>query len=378
MDLQEIRTQIDGIDDELVRLFERRMALAGDVAAYKREQGLPVSDRTREREIVSRVTQGMDEQNAAYTKVLFSTLFDLSRSAQDRALQGPSALTDAIRAAAENTPREFPSGATVAVQGREGAYSSFACDRLFQRPSIMYFSTFESVFQAVEKGFCRYGILPIENSAAGSVTEVYDLMEKYNCKIVRSLKLKVEHCLLAKPGVKLSDVREVVAHEQALDQCSDFLKSSGAKITVFSNNAAAAKYVAESGRTDLAAIASANCAGLYGLETLSDHVANTDHNYTRFICISRDLEIYDGANKITFVASASHRPGSLYSLIAKFATRGLNISKLESRPIPGKDFEFRFYFDVEASVKSKDTQTVLSQLEKEDFFTFLGAYSEVF
>ena len=121
MDLQEIRAQIDGIDDELVRLFERRMALAGDVAAYKREQGLPVSDRTREREIVSRVTQGMDEQNAAYTKVLFSTLFDLSRSAQDRALQGPSALTDAIRAAAENTPREFPSGATVAVQGREGA-----------------------------------------------------------------------------------------------------------------------------------------------------------------------------------------------------------------------------------------------------------------
>ena len=117
--------------------------------------------------------------------------------------------------------------------------------------------------------------------------------------------------------------------------------------------------MAESGRADLAAIASANCGGLYGLEALSDHVANTDHNYTRFICISRDLEIYDGANKITFVASASHRPGSLYSLIAKFATRGLNISKLESRPIPGKDFEFRFYFDVEASVKSKDTQTIL-------------------
>ena len=136
--------------------------------------------------------------------------------------------------------------------------------------------------------------------------------------------------------------------------------------------------MAQSGRTDVAAIASANCADLYNLRVLSDRVSNSDHNYTRFICISRNLEIYEGANKITFVASASHRPGSLYSLIAKFATRGLNICKLESRPIPGKDFEFRFYFDVEASVGSKDTQTVLSQLEKEEFFTFLGAYQEVF
>ena len=121
MDLNEIRNEIDGIDDELVRLFDRRMALAGEIAAYKRDNGLPVSDRTREREIVSRVTQGMDERLAAYTKVLFSTLFDLSRSVQDRALQGPSALADAIRRAAETTPREFPSGATVAVQGREGS-----------------------------------------------------------------------------------------------------------------------------------------------------------------------------------------------------------------------------------------------------------------
>ena len=171
---------------------------------------------------------------------------------------------------------------------------------------------------------------------------------------------------------------EVIAHEQALNQCGDFLKSSGVKVTVFDNNAKAAQYVAESGRSDLAAIASAACADLYGLTVLSDRVSNSDHNYTRFICISKNLEIYEGANKITFVASASHRPGSLYSLIAKFATRGINISKLESRPIPGKDFEFRFYFDVDASVASHDVQTVLSQLEKEGFFTFLGAYSEVF
>ena len=379
MDLQEIRAQIDGIDDELVRLFERRMALAGDVAAYKREQGLPVSDRTREREIVSRVTQGMDEQNAAYTKVLFSTLFDLSRSAQDRALQGPSALTDAIRAAAENTPREFPSGATVAVQGREGAYSSFACDRLFQRPSIMYFSTFESVFQAVEKGFCRYGILPIENSLYGSVTEVYDLMSKYNFHIARSVRIKIDHALLAKKGTELSDIREIVSHEQALGQCADFIKSLGdVRVTVCSNTAEAARAAAESGRNDIAALASPDCASLYGLSVLKTSVQNSDNNYTRFICISKDIEVYPGANRISLMLTLPHRPGSLYRMMARFAALGLNLTKLESRPIEGLDFEFMFYFDIEADVCAAPVLGLLGDLDRApETFNFLGAYSEL-
>ena len=379
MDLQEIRAQIDGIDDELVRRFERRMALAGDVAAYKREQGLPVSDRTREREIVSRVTQGMDEQNAAYTKVLFSTLFDLSRSAQDRALQGPSALTDAIRAAAENTPREFPSGATVAVQGREGAYSSFACDRLFQRPSIMYFSTFESVFQAVEKGFCRYGILPIENSLYGSVTEVYDLMSKYNFHIARSVRIKIDHALLAKKGTALSDIREIVSHEQALGQCADFIKSLGdVRVTVCSNTAEAARAAAESGRNDIAALASPDCASLYGLSVLKTSVQNSDNNHTRFICISKDIEVYPGANRISLMLTLPHRPGSLYRMMARFAALGLNLTKLESRPIEGLDFEFMFYFDIEADVCAAPVLGLLGDLDRApETFNFLGAYSEL-
>ena len=379
MDLQEIRTQIDGIDDELVRLFERRMALAGDVAAYKREQGLPVSDRTREREIVSRVTQGMDEQNAAYTKVLFSTLFDLSRSAQDRALQGPSALTDAIRAAAENTPREFPSGATVAVQGREGAYSSFACDRLFQRPSIMYFSTFESVFQAVEKGFCRYGILPIENSLYGSVTEVYDLMSKYNFHIARSVRIKIDHALLAKKGTELSDIREIVSHEQALGQCADFIKSLGdVRVTVCSNTAEAARAAAESGRNDIAALASPDCASLYGLSVLKTSVQNSDNNHTRFICISKDIEVYPGANRISLMLTLPHRPGSLYRMMARFAALGLNLTKLESRPFEGLDFDFMCYFDIEADVCAAPVLGLLGDLDRApETFNFLGAYSEL-
>lgn len=378
MDLKDYRAQLDTIDDQMTALFKQRMEIVRHVADYKKETNTPVMASGREREILYRVTGLCGQELEEYTKILYSTILELSRDYQeDRLSTGESALVREILAAAERTG-EFPKRAIVACQGAEGAYSQMACDKLFPISQILYCNRFEGVFRAVEAGMCRYGILPIENSSAGSVTEVYDLMERYNCKIVRSLKLKVEHCLLVRPGVQMKDVKEVVAHEQALNQCSEFLKNSGAKVTVFSNNAAAAKYVSESGRTDIAAIASANCAGLYGLNILSDHVANSDHNYTRFICISKELEVYEGAGKITFVASASHRPGSLYSLIAKFATRGLNICKLESRPIPGKDFEFRFYFDVEASVWNKDTQTVLSQLEKEEFFTFLGAYSEVF
>lgn len=378
MDLKDYCNQLDTIDDQMAALFKQRMEIVRKVADYKKETNTPVMAAGREREILYRVTGLCGEDLEEYTKILYSTILELSRDYQeDRLSTGESALVSEILAAAEKTG-EFPKRAIVACQGTEGAYSQLACDKLFPVSQILYCNRFDGVFRAVEAGMCRYGILPIENSSAGSVTEVYDLMERYNCKIVRSLKLKVEHCLLARPGVQLKDIKEVVAHEQALNQCSEFLKSSGAKVTVFSNNAAAAKYVSESDRTDIAAIASVNCAGLYGLSVLSDHVANSDHNYTRFICISKELEVYEGAGKITFVASASHRPGSLYSLIAKFATRGLNICKLESRPIPGKDFEFRFYFDVEASVWNKDTQTVLSQLEKEEFFTFLGAYSEVF
>ena len=377
MELKDYREQLDRIDDQLAALFKQRMETVKQVADYKKEHNTPVLAAGRERDILYRVTGLCGEELQEYTKILYSTLLELSRDYQENRLStGESKLCQDILAA--ESGGQFPSRAVVACQGIEGAYSQLACCKMFALPQILYCSRFDGVFRAVETGMCRYGILPIENSSAGSVTEVYDLMEKYNCKIVRSLKLKIEHCLLARPGVKLGDVKEVVAHEQSLNQCGEFQKNSGVKVTIFSNNAAAAKYVAESGRTDLAAIASAGCAELYGLEILSRKVANTDHNYTRFICISKALEIYDGASRITFVASASHRPGSLYSLIAKFATRGLNICKLESRPIPGKDFEFRFYFDVEASIHSEDTQAVLSQLEKEDFFTFLGAYSEVF
>ena len=245
--------------------------------------------------------------------------------------------------------------------------------------NIVYVKNFEGVFQAVENGLCEYGILPIENSLHGTVGAVYDLMQNYKFHVIRSFKLQISHSLLVNPGVKLADIKEVVSHEQALGQCSNFLKDlKNVKNTVCENTAVAARYVADSGRKDVAAISSKQCARLYDLAILSEDIQNSDHNFTRFICISKNLRIYPGANRISLIVSVPHRPGALYRMIAKFSALGLNLVKLESRPIPGKNFEFMFYFDLEASVYSPEVLQLLDDLSNEpETFVLLGCYTEI-
>ena len=377
--IAQLRDDINKIDDELVSLFAKRMNTALKIAEYKKENDLPVLNASREREILARVTEKSGDELAMYTKILYSVLFDVSRSYQNLHMANPSKLGETIEKALETTPKCFPQKAVVACQGIEGAYSQQACDKLFSLPSIMYFNRFEGFFQAVAMGMCQYGILPIENSSFGSVNEVYDLMKKYSFFIARSIKLKLNHCLLSKKGVKLSDVKEIYSHEQAIGQCSEFLKSlKDVKVTVCENTAVAAKMVLESGRGDAAAISSLNCAELYGLSVISNEIQNSDNNYTRFICISKNLEIYPGANKISLMMAVPHKPGSLYTMISKFSALGLNLTKLESRPIPGSDFEFMFYFDMDASVYSEDVIKLLSELENgPELFVFLGSYYEI-
>ncbi len=379
MDISDARREIDKIDVELTELFVKRMKLSKEIAAYKKDNNLPVFDKTREREIINKAADRAGKDMENYISVLYTTLFDVSRSYQKQLIGGKTELTGEIEKAFEETEEVFPARSVVACQGVEGAYSQYACDKLFSMPSIMYFNRFQGVFQAVESGLCKYGILPIENSTAGSVNEVYDLMRKHRFYIVRSIKLRIDHNLLVKEGTKLGDVKEIISHQQALDQCSEFLKTlKDVKITVCENTAAAAKAVAESGRNDIAAISSKNCADLYGLHVLSDTIQNNDNNYTRFICISKKLEIYPGADKISMMFSIAHKPGALYNVISRFSSLGLNLTKLESRPMPGKDFEFMFYFDLNANIREPKVLKLIGEFDDEfDKFTFLGSYSEI-
>ena len=270
--------------------------------------------------------------------------------------------------------------AVVACCGTEGSYAQQATSLMFPLPTIAYFNSFEKVFEAVEQGMCPYGILPIENSAAGSVAAVYDLMLKHKFHIVRALRLKIDHVLLAPPGVKLEDVREVTSHPHALAQCKNFFKAHPEIAQVAGiNTAVAAKEVSTSGRKDLAVIASRACAELYGLSVVAEGIQDAAYNYTRFICISKDLEIYPDANKFSIMLSLPHRPGSLNAIISKFASIDVNLTKLESRPIPGMDFEFRFTFDFEAPPTDPGVLSLLSELSRDpeiEHFDFLGAYAE--
>lgn len=380
MDLTECRKKIDEIDDEILKLFLERMNVAVKVADYKKENGITTMQKGREREILKRVSEKSGSEMADYSRILFATLMDLSKSYQNKInVKANGELSLKIQDALEKTSKIFPHSGTVACQGIEGAYSQIACDKLFKNPDIKYVKNFEDVFRAVENGDCNYGILPIENSIHGTVIAVYDLMKNYNFHIVKSIKLKINHVLMAKQGVKLSDVKEIISHEQALGQCSDFLKQyPDIKITVCENTAVAAKLVSESERCDIAAISSPDCAEYYGLSTLDEKIANSDSNFTRFICISKELEIYPGADRISIIMNLPHTPGALNSIISKFAMAGLNLTKLESRPIAGRDFEFCFYFDLEASIYSEDTIAILDELlSGNNNLIFLGSYLQV-
>ena len=378
-ELEQLRGQIDQIDDKIIALFKERMQVAEKIAMFKKEHDMPTLAPGRERALLARVAEEAGEEFADYTESLFRTIMAASRSYQNIRSGKKSAVYESVKEALENTPKLFPQRAMVACQGIEGAYSQIACDSIFKSPSIMYFKSFDNVFKAVESGMCQYGILPIENSTAGSVNTIYDLMLRHNFSIVRSARLKVSHNLLAKYGTKLSDVKEIFSHEQAITQCAAFLAGmKGVKVTVVENTAVAAKMVAESGDPGVAALSSRFCAEHYGLQTLQANVQDQDNNYTRFICISKKPEIYPGADRTSFMMIISHKPGSLYNVLSKFYALGINLRKLESRPLPGREFEFMFYFDIESSVYAPEMEKLFLDLESEsEEFRYLGTYNEV-
>ncbi len=378
MELSEIRTKIDAVDDQLLKLFLERMDLAEAVAAYKNEHHLPILNKQREREVLAKVTAGAGEKER-YAYHLFSTLFELARSRQAELLDAPTRVGAQVKASLAAGNEVFPQTGLVACQGMEGANSQAACDRLLPRGNIVYVKTFQAVAAAVESGLCKFGVLPIENSSNGSVRAVYELLQDHRLSIVRSTRLCIRHELLALPGAKLEDVTEIYSHEQALGQCGRFLNGlNGVRVIPCDNTATAAKLVAERGDRHAAAISSHPCAALYGLEALRDDIQDSDNNYTRFICIAKDPAIYAGASRISLIIACDNKPGALYEILSKLAALGINMTKLESCPVTGRNFEFIFFLELEADVREPGVLSMLEELERScQNFQFLGSYAEV-
>ena len=378
MELSEIRTKIDAVDDQLLSLFLERMALSEEVAACKNEHHLPILNKQREREILAKVTERAgDKERYAYH--LYSTLFELARSRQAELISAPTRVAERIEVALKGGGEVFPQTGLAACQGVEGANSQVACDRLLPRGNIMYVKSFQAVAAAVESGLCKFGVLPIENSSNGSVRAVYQLLQEHDLSIVRSARLCIRHELLALPGVKPADITEIYSHEQAIGQCSKFLGGlKDVKVVPCGNTAAAAKMVAESGSRRAAAISSHPCAALYGLECINGNIQDSDNNYTRFICVTKKPVIYAGANRISLIIAFENKPGALYDILSKLAALDINMTKLESCPVAGSDFEFIFFIELEASVQDPSVLAMLEEMERSCAqFQFLGSYAEV-
>lgn len=375
MDLLELRNEIDKLDDELIPLLLKRMDISRQVAEYKVQNGIPVLNEQRELEILEDVASKCGEQGEVI-KTVFSAIMDASRALQHKIIGGGEELRNLI-SNAKCEKNLTANGEPIACQGVQGAYSGEAAKALFPDSPIDFHKQFEDVFEAVNQNKARFGIIPVENSTAGSVHESYDLIMKYKFFIVGAYDLRVDHCLCAKLGVKFEDIENVYSHTQALSQCNIFLKNFDFTGITFSNTAAAAKFVSESEKNNIAAICSESAAKKYGLKIIRKGIQNVTNNTTRFIVISKELVIDEDAEKISLIFSAPHRTGSLYRVLGRFSMTGLNLTKLESRPVANGRFDYYFYVDILGSVRDEQTLDLLCALSDElPEFSFLGNYYE--
>lgn len=369
--LGKLREEIDEIDGQLLPLFLRRMDCSQRVAQLKGEAGMPVFSPQREQAILDKVReQGGEDGDAA--AALYRSIMAISRAKQHKILQNGGALRELERTAARTLHTE---GARVVCQGVVGAFSHKAARSFFGEISPSFEPTFQQVFEDVATGSAGFGVLPVENSAAGSVTAVYDLILRYRFYIVGAVDVKVEHCLAAGKGTGTPTA--AASHPQALSQCSGYLKSHGLKALEWSNTAAAAQYVAQECPPGVAAVCSKEAAREYGLQILQENIQNEAENTTRFIVISKDAILPGDAGKISLCFSLPHETGSLSSVLERFAMEGLNLTKIESRPLPGKNFEYDFYLDFTGNIHHPKTLDLICALQDElPRFSFLGNYSE--
>ena len=375
--INDYRNQIDTLDSKIVDLYLERMQLSKKISEEKSKTQSSVLVPGRESQVINNVTKKTEEDDMKiYIKQVYETIMQTSKAYQNSLTTENSELRLLIENAVSKK-QKLPVSARVACQGVDGSYSKIAAEKLFEIPDVTFFKTFDAVFSAVEKGLCSYGILPIENSNTGSISQVYDLMRKHKFYIVESVRVQVKHSLCTIKGADIKDLKVVYSHEQGLMQCAGFIKKLGIETKVVENTAVAARMVAESQDKTISAICSPYACDIYGLNQLCADVQDNAGNYTRFICVAKDLEIYKNADKISVLINIAHTPGSLNKLLNQFAVLGLNLTKLESRPTGSMDFEFTFYFDFQADIEDKKVINLICELDKTmPSFVFLGSYKE--
>ncbi len=372
MDLSEIRVKIDKLDDEILELFLERMELASDVAKYKAANNMVVFQSDREKFIIDNVKRNSPEELRKSAAFLFMNIMDISKVSQINEIT-PDAEIPHIKEA-----KLRPS---VAVQGIEGAYGHAAAKQLFKSGNISYYAAFREVFEAVENGDVDYGVIPVENSTAGEVAANMELLESHGVYICQTTKVECAHVLAAKHGVSEDDIKILFGHEQAIRQCAEYINNHR-ELTVipYHNNAAAAQMVSENPSSELGCICSEECAEMHGLDVIRKHIATDPNNCTRFICVSKNVEVYDGADTVAVSLSIPNIAGSLYRLLTKFAVNGMSMTKIQSKPLPVDirlkyPNDYMFYIEFTGNIENPVVRKLLKNFGDElNYFKFHGNF----
>ncbi len=372
MNLDEIRQEIDSIDDEMLSLFLKRMELCGAVADFKRENNLPIVQNNRENEIVDKIVDNSPKELSEASKVLFTTIMDISKCLQASKNYGTSIYGEPDLFVADNAQ-------VIACHGASGSYNEEACKKLFgDNKSIRFFENFRDVVSIVESGRADFGILPLENTTVGSIAETYELMASHDLYITNVVRVEITHCLAAVKGATLDSVSKVYSKQEALDQCSEFLGRRCYEQCSYANTALAAKMVKESGDTSIACICSKRCAEMNGLEILEEKVADAYPNYTKFICFSNKFFAPENASTISVMFSVPHTYGGLYRVLTKFSVNGLNLKRIVNKAVKGTDFEMYIILDFAGSYRDEKVGTLLADLKNTmSYFKFLGNFDEI-
>ncbi|AJA49866.1 P-protein [Clostridium pasteurianum DSM 525 = ATCC 6013] len=384
-DLEELREEIDAIDKQMVALFEKRIEAVLQVAEYKSKNSIPILNAEREKQVIEKnIASLKNKKFSNATENFFKAIMSISRDLeakdmwQDNNVKKKSYVKGLRYEVKENIANEAEnSQITVGFQGVSGSFSEEALNNYFGEKVYTYnFNHFEEVFKALKEGKIKYGILPVENSSTGSISEVYDLLHKYGLYIVAEKCIKISQHLVAMQGAKLEDIEEVYSHPQAFEQSSVFFKDYPEwKLIPYYNTAISAKMVSDRKNKNIAAVASERAAQLYDLNVIKRDINYNNSNYTRFIIVGKELEIEKDSDKISIVISMPHKSGALYSILRNFSESNLNMLMIQSRPIEGKPWDYLFYIDFEGNITENRIMDAVEGIEeKSTYFRLLGNY----